>query len=321
MKILNKYVAQSTVAVLGLAAGSLLALPATAAMAAGSPPQIVHVTANGTNTFAIDSDGDVWLWGMDNYYGQMGTGGAMDQEVPTPELLTTFPTPVGESIIQIAAGTGHTLALTDNGRIMAWGQNTSGQLGLGDTTNRSTPQLVAPFSGTDKVVQIFASALVSMALTETGVLWVWGANQDGFQNPRLLGLPTDQPTPTVMSLPGAIGDPVVGVDVATGHVLVLTASGAVYSWGRQMPGMGPMTCSLDPSACLPAQILAGGAPDKIIQVAGGVMGSWGLTAGGDIINLHTVPPVSAGFTWPGLPIGEQITSLSCAANGALSANF
>ena len=48
------------------------------------------------------------------------------------------------TIKQVACGQMHTLALTDNGLVLAWGDNTKGQLGLGNTENnvQGHPRLV-----------------------------------------------------------------------------------------------------------------------------------------------------------------------------------
>jgi alpha-tubulin suppressor-like RCC1 family protein len=47
------------------------------------------------------------------------------------------------NVVAIAAGTKHSLALKSNGDIYAWGLNSNGQLGTGNTTQQTSPQLVA----------------------------------------------------------------------------------------------------------------------------------------------------------------------------------
>lgn len=46
-------------------------------------------------------------------------------------------------IVQVACGLEHTLALTNNGELYAWGSNRNGQLGSGDDVRKSVkPRLV-----------------------------------------------------------------------------------------------------------------------------------------------------------------------------------
>lgn len=45
-------------------------------------------------------------------------------------------------VIQIACGYAHTLALTDEGLIYAWGANSYGQLGTGNKSNQAWPVLI-----------------------------------------------------------------------------------------------------------------------------------------------------------------------------------
>lgn len=81
------------------------------------------------------------------------------------------------NIVAIAAGGTHALALTNDGRIFAWGSNGSGQLGLGTTTATYTsPVEVTAVTG---VVAIGAGANHSLAVLGDGRLFTWGANSSG----------------------------------------------------------------------------------------------------------------------------------------------
>ena len=59
----------------------------------------------------------------------------------------TFEGEVKASFKQVATGYHHSLALTSTGQVYAWGDNGSGQLGDGTTTQRTTPTLVTALSG------------------------------------------------------------------------------------------------------------------------------------------------------------------------------
>jgi alpha-tubulin suppressor-like RCC1 family protein len=73
----------------------------------------------------------------------------------------------------MAAGDDHNLALSWDGRVYSWGDNSSGQLGHGDVLDRSSP---VPMEGLEGVCSIAASAYHSFALTSLGGVHLWGAS-------------------------------------------------------------------------------------------------------------------------------------------------
>jgi Alpha-tubulin suppressor and related RCC1 domain-containing proteins len=79
-----------------------------------------------------------------NAYGQLGVGDTTNRYTPVivANIGTTLPRAVA-----IATGYGHTCALLEDGRVACWGLNSVGQLGVGDTTNRTTPVIVKCFGG------------------------------------------------------------------------------------------------------------------------------------------------------------------------------
>lgn len=85
---------------------------------------------------ALDSTGQVYAWGS-NTYGQLGDGTTTNRN--TPVAVTGLS---GVTIKSISSSYTHSLAIDSAGAAWAWGLNTSGQLGDGTTTNRSTPVLV-----------------------------------------------------------------------------------------------------------------------------------------------------------------------------------
>lgn len=62
--------------------------------------------------------------------------------------------------------------------VYSFGQGSLGQLGLGEEDDQTKPKLVTELRNT-KVVKLACGARHSAALTDTGVLFTWGSNEDG----------------------------------------------------------------------------------------------------------------------------------------------
>lgn len=126
---------------------------------------------------ALRSDGTVWSWGVDDF-GQLGNGKSEELDNLPSEVVGPDGKGHLENVVSISAGGGFSMARLANGSIWAWGENNSGQLGIGDhtgpdqcTTEQTACSLVAvqvkgpdgagTFSGS---VQISAGQLHATAL-------------------------------------------------------------------------------------------------------------------------------------------------------------
>ena len=91
-----------------------------------------QVSAGLSHSVGLRTNGTAWAWGL-NTSGQLGDGATTNQSSPV-SVVGGF-----TNWAQLSAGNAHTSALRTNGSAWAWGINTSGQLGDGTTTNRSSP--------------------------------------------------------------------------------------------------------------------------------------------------------------------------------------
>ena len=105
--------------------------------------------ATSNSSFIITGSGAVYATGQ-NYYGQLGLGDTVDKNVPT--LITSGIG--GLNVVAVSAGGYHSLFLTSTGAVYATGQNGSGELGLGDLTQRNVPTLITSGIGGLNVVAI-----------------------------------------------------------------------------------------------------------------------------------------------------------------------
>ncbi|MCM2327478.1 MAG: hypothetical protein NDI88_06295 [Lysobacter sp.] len=138
--------------------------PAAVAGMAG----VKSVSAGGSHTVALKSDGTLWAWGA-NSSGQLGDGTFEDRLAPVRVARDLA------GVVAISAGDSHTLALTGDGAVWAWGANWNYRLGDATSTDRAVPVQAAGVSG---VVAISASSH-SVALRRDGSVWAWGGNETG----------------------------------------------------------------------------------------------------------------------------------------------
>src|SRR5262249_41217985 len=130
---------------------------------------VVEIAQGNDFTLARKNDGTVWAWGG-NDYGQLGDGTTVTRRT-TPQQVVGL-----TNVTSISAGLTHALARLADGRVMAWGENGSGQLGDGTTTNRSRPVAVA-FLTAPTVIS--AGDRHSGAVLTDGRVLAWGDNGYG----------------------------------------------------------------------------------------------------------------------------------------------
>lgn len=185
---------------------------------------VTAITGSSDHTCALTSAGSVLCWG-DGESGQLGNGSAgAGVHATTPIQVSGL----SSGIHAIAAGGFHTCALTSAGGVLCWGDNTHGQLGDGSNTSRVTP---TPVSGLSSgVIAIVAGYLHSCALTQSGSVWCWGANDD-FQ----LGLgEVDEPMRNTPSMAQGLDSGIVALSAGGLHTCAVTQVGEAKCWGANL---------------------------------------------------------------------------------------
>ena len=131
----------------------------------------------GSHTCAISTGNNVWCWGSDTN-GELGKGGSgSDDSMPDHASFGGDNHGHGAAI-GIALGSQHSCAAFEDGSVYCWGDNTYGQLGLGDWDNRSSPTQVDLGDG-NSAASIAAGDWHTCALLDDGSATCWGRNDDG----------------------------------------------------------------------------------------------------------------------------------------------
>ena len=200
----------------------LLALaPWSPALAGPGAQQVVGGEAH---TCTLTDTDEVWCWGS-NGSGQLGDGTTTQRT--TPVAVTGL-----SGSTALAAGGAHTCALTATGGVWCWGLNSSGQLGDGTTANKNTPVEVRDVAGTGAlsgVKALVAGGAHTCALTDTGEVWCWGANNSG-----QLGDSSTANKNTPVAVSGLSG--VTALAAGQSHTCALLADKTVRCWGANNSG-------------------------------------------------------------------------------------
>lgn len=180
-------------------------------------------------------NGQIVGWG-NNEFAQVQAGQAAYVVEP---VRLTLP---GIKFVSVASGSRHSLAIDETGKIWAWGDNSSGQLGLGHTRPVTDPTAVTGLTGRARVV--VAGTQHSAALMAGGTVWVWGANNMGQIGSGTADAFAVQTTPLRLAALSRVEDLASGNDLMLALVVntqktvgkrdKVKAKGLVWVWGTGM---------------------------------------------------------------------------------------
>ncbi len=189
-----------------------------------------------THFLARLANGTVLAWGNGNQ-GQIGNG--------RTDLFNYAPiaVPGVSNAVSVAAGRGFSVAVTQDGSVLAWGSNSYGQLGQAIAPDRTVPSRISSLSD---VIAISAGQGYSLALRRDGTVWMWG-------NLTSIGDPYSYPltTATPIQVPGLTG--IVAISAGDFHNLCLKSDGTVWAFGSNSQG-GLGRGNATPYYSLPVQI-------------------------------------------------------------------
>ncbi|VEN73243.1 hypothetical protein EPICR_140004 [Candidatus Desulfarcum epimagneticum] len=230
-----------------------------------------------TFALALLEGGRICGWGGNNY-GQLGTGNTTQRPHPT-YVMKDENNVFEENALQVAVGEVHGAALTEDGRVWSWGNNTHGELGVGTTGNKKDyyyPQKV----DIDQAVEITACQHNIFIRKEDGTLWGTGWNSFGD-----LGQGDTAHRNTFVQIPGL--EHIVAVSGGSHHTLALDAHGHVWAWGHNTYGQvgnNAKTHQKSPVRVVSPSGSAGEYLEDVIAISAGDWHSMAVKADGTVWN-------------------------------------
>ena len=296
----------------------------TTGVLAGKP--ITQISVGFYHTLALDADGALYAWGQGTE-GQLGIGSATSSTVPAAvDMTAVLP---GRTITQIHAGGATSFAIDDEGNVYAWGNNASGLLLDGTTTDSTVPIAVPASMFEGKAITQVSSPMASpvldnpgqntfadrymhaLALADDGTVYAWGSGTLGQLGD---GSSYGATVPVRVDLAPLGGRTVIEVATIAGASFALADDGTVWSWGSDAYGQLGNGSGLTADQWVPVQVdltplgaatitqIRGGDNDLLALASDGSLWQWGNLLTG---NIESPAPV----VMTGALAGKTVTDL------------
>lgn len=297
------------------------------------------VQVGGTSTFRSIDCGDynsavlddathyLYTFGR-NTYGELGLGDNNNRSSPV-QVSFYSGLNLTETFNQVSCGNNHTLFIDDynyeSGNLYASGFNGNGELGLGDTTDRNTPEILGTMGEDNQWISASAGSNHSHALKNDGTLWAWGSNAQGE-----LGLDDN----VSRSSPVQVGSHTDWTQVSAGcyFTLALKTNGTLWAWGDNADGnigngtttdarvptqIGTLTNWSKVSACIGPQ----GYAHSLAVKNDGTLWAWGRNDFGQLgdgttTNKSSPIQIGSGTNWTDVA-GGHVFSLALKTDGTV----
>lgn len=278
----------------------------TTPVAVGGSGGIQAISVGGRHVLARQSGGTVEAWG-DDTSGQLGNGtaGAGD-DAENPVTVAGL-----NDVTQVSAGAEHSLALLSNGTVMAWGDNSRGELGDASMANSDVPVAVPGLGG---VTAVSAGDEFSLALLSNGTVMAWGDGGDG----QLGGgkFTNSQDVPVLVK--GLTG--VTAISAGGEQALALKSNGTVEAWGENFDGQlgdgGPPGDSdrvVKVTGLTGAVAVAAGSDYSMALLSGGTVMAWGDNGFDELGQSDGVGGIESSNVPVAVPGLSSVTAISAGA--------
>jgi len=257
-------------------------------------------------SMALAKNHTVKTWGYDAF-GELGNG-TVHANAEKPVDVKTL-----AGVKTVSAGSDFSLALMGNGTVMAWGDNTVGQLGNGSTGNDITvPKAITGLAGVTAIAAGFAHGL---ALLTNGTVMAWGDNRYGELGD---GSTASSASPVMVT---GLND-VTAIAAGGDFSLALLSDGSVMAWGDNSYGeLGDGTTATSDvpvpvSGLNGVTAVAAGLEHGLALINGGSVMAWGNNnvgqlGSGNAGGVGDTPVAVAGLT------GSNVTAVAAGLDHSL----
>ncbi|MFJ8013799.1 hypothetical protein [Streptomyces sp. NPDC096339] len=316
----------------GRSTGRRVAAACVAALLwSGLPAGAWLSTAHAADAGRSIEPGTAVSWGA-NLEGQLGDGTTVTHSRTPVRVCGSGPCPSPlDHVVAVSGGAGHSLALRADGTVIAWGNNTSGQLGDGTRAARATPvRVCAPGevppceNFLTNITAVAAGAFHSLALRADGLVFAWGENFAG-----QLGDGTHNPSNTPIPVGGL--DNITAIAAGALHSLALRTDGTAHAWGGNEFGQLGDGTNTDRDTPVPvlgfpivSAIAAGsGGVHSLARQTDGTVIAWGLNESGQLGNgtntSSNMPVQVSGLTNVAAIAAGTVHSLALRSDGTARA--
>lgn len=171
--------------------------------------KIVRAGRHSWATYAVKADGTVWAWSY--------SGGAA---LPPKQVAGI------SDVVAIDAGANFALFVKADGTLWSHGNNSHGQLGIGNNTD--SPHQAVKVAELSNVVAVAAGHITAFALQNDGTVWSWGNNDSGFlgNGTGVGGANVPRPIPGLTRIVE-----IAAFKDSVNYALALRDDGVLWGWG------------------------------------------------------------------------------------------
>lgn len=173
---------------------------------------VVQVAAAENHTLFLKTNGSLWALGSHRF------------KTGTPPVAASTPLQIDTGVAFVATGKAHTLYVKTDGSLWAWGENGSGQLGDGTTTERDDRVAIAT-----RVIHAAAGGDHSLFVRSDGSLWAMGSHAKGQLGAGSLVVGSS-------AQPVQITSGAARVAAGESHSLFLKTDGSLWAMGANEAG-------------------------------------------------------------------------------------